>query len=77
MRETLKILPQKPETIVIDKSLNVSVQSVLFIIHPFNSIPHNLAKVLQKPEPIVIHQIAERLGVIGAIHHTPSQLNTS
>ena len=36
-----------------------------------------LAKVLQKPEPIVIHQIAERLGAIGAIHHTPSQLNTS
>ena len=31
----------------------------------------------QKPEPIVIHQIAECLGVIGAIHHTPAQLNTS
>ena len=28
------------------KSLNVSVQSVLFIIHPLNSILHNLAKVL-------------------------------
>nr|AAW84294.1 putative transposase [uncultured Poribacteria bacterium 64K2] len=31
----------------------------------------------QKPEPIVIDQIAERLGSIGAIHHTPAQLNTS
>ena len=31
----------------------------------------------QKPKPIVIDQIAERLGSIGAIHHTPSQLNTS
>ena len=31
----------------------------------------------QKPDPIVINQIAERLGSIGAIHHTPSQLNTS
>ena len=28
----------------------------------------------QKPEPIVIHQIAEHLGSIGAIHHTPPQL---
>ena len=25
----------------------------------------------------LFHQIAECLGVIGAIHHTPSQLNTS
>ena len=31
----------------------------------------------QKPDPIVIDQIAERLGAIGAIHHTPAQLNTS
>jgi hypothetical protein len=31
----------------------------------------------QKPDPIVIDQIAERLGAIGAIHHTPFQLNTS
>ena len=31
----------------------------------------------QKPEAIVIDQIAERLGSIGAIHHTSSQLNTS
>ena len=32
----------------------------------------------QKPDPIVIDQIAERLGSIGkTIHHTPSQLNTS
>ena len=31
----------------------------------------------QKPDPIVIDQIAEHLGSIGAIHHTPSQLNTS
>ena len=31
----------------------------------------------QKPDPIVIDQIAERLGAIGAIHHTPPQLNTS
>ena len=39
---------------------------------------HETLKTLpQKPEPIVIHQIAEHLGVIGAIHHTPSQLNTS
>ena len=39
---------------------------------------HETLKILpQKPETIVIHQIAERLGAIGAIHHTPSQLNTS
>ncbi len=32
----------------------------------------------QKPDPIVIHQIAERLGSIGeTIHHTPAQINTS
>ena len=31
----------------------------------------------QKPDAIVIDQIAERLGSIGAIHHTPAQLNTS
>ena len=31
----------------------------------------------QKPDPIVIDQIAEHLGAIGAIHHTPAQLNTS
>ncbi len=31
----------------------------------------------QKPDAIIIHEIAERLGSIGAIHHTPSQLNTS
>ena len=30
----------------------------------------------QKPDAIVIDQIAERLGAIGAIHHTPAQLNT-
>ena len=39
---------------------------------------HETLKILpQKPEPIVIDQIAERLGSIGAIHHTPPQLNTS
>ena len=31
----------------------------------------------QKPDPIVIEQIAERLGSIGAIHQTPAQINTS
>ena len=31
----------------------------------------------QKLDPIVINQIAERLGSIGAIHHTPAQPNTS
>ena len=31
----------------------------------------------QKPEPIVIDQIAERLGSIGAVHQIPTQLNTS
>ena len=30
----------------------------------------------QKPEPIVIDQIAERLGSIGAVHQIPTQLNT-
>ena len=39
---------------------------------------HETLKILpQKPDPIVIAQIAERLGSIGAIHHTPAQLNTS
>ena len=36
-----------------------------------------LPEETQKPDPIVIDQIAERLGSIGAIHHIPSQLNTS
>ena len=31
----------------------------------------------QKPDAIVIDEIAERLGSIGAIHQTPPQLNTS
>ena len=31
----------------------------------------------QKPDAIVIEQIAERLGSIGAIHQTPAQINTS
>ena len=30
----------------------------------------------QKPDPIVIEQIAERLGSIGAVHQIPNQLNT-
>ena len=39
---------------------------------------HETLKILpQKPDPIVIDQVAERLGSIGAIHHTPAQLNTS
>ena len=39
---------------------------------------HETLKILpQKPDTIVIDQIAEHLGSIGAIHHTPSQLNTS
>ena len=40
---------------------------------------HETLKILpQKPDPIVIDKIAERLGSIGeTIHHTPSQLNTS
>ena len=34
---------------------------------------HETLKILpQKPDAIVIDEIAERLGVIGAIHHTPS-----
>ena len=48
-RETLKILPQNFYFLILlllIKSLNVSGQSVLFIIHPLNSILHNLAKVL-------------------------------
>ena len=40
-----------------------------------NSSPDNLAKVLQKPDPIVIHQITEHLGAIGAIHQIPTQPN--
>ena len=31
----------------------------------------------QKPDPVVIEQIAERLGSIGAVHQTPAQINTS
>ena len=40
---------------------------------------HETLKILpQKPDAIVIDEIAERLGSIGeTIHHTPSQLNTS
>ena len=34
------------------------------------------SKILpQKPESIVIEQIAQHLGSIGAIHHTQSELN--
>ena len=37
---------------------------------------HETLKILpQKPDTIVIDQIAEHLGAIGAIHYTPSQLN--
>ena len=37
---------------------------------------HETLKILpQKPEAIVIDQIAEHLGTIGAIHYTPPQLN--
>ena len=39
---------------------------------------HETLKILpQKPELIVIDQIAERLGAIGAVHQTYAQLNTS
>ena len=48
LRETLEILPQKPKPIVIDPIAKLSGQSVLFIIHPLNSIHHKLAKVLVK-----------------------------
>ena len=34
-----------------------------------------MAKVLQKPEPIVIQQITEHLSSIGAIHYTQPALN--
>ena len=41
-------------------------------------LQETLKMLPQKPEPIVIDQIAERLGeTIGAIHQTPAQLNTS
>ena len=46
LRETLKILPKNLMLLLLMKSLNVSVQSGLFIIHPLNSIHRNLAKVL-------------------------------
>ena len=37
---------------------------------------HETLKILpQKPDAIVIDQIAEHLGSIGAIHRTPAQLN--
>ncbi|MCE2400593.1 hypothetical protein J4G08_06850 [Candidatus Poribacteria bacterium] len=37
---------------------------------------HETLKILpQKPEPIVIQQIAQHLGAIGAIHHTQPELN--
>ena len=37
---------------------------------------HETLKILpQKPEPIVIQQIAQHLGTIGAIHHTQPKLN--
>ena len=37
---------------------------------------HETIKILpQKPEAIVIDEIAEQLGAIGAIHYTPPQLN--
>ena len=39
---------------------------------------HETLKILpQKPDAIVIDEIAERLGAIGSIHQTPIQLNTS
>lgn len=41
------------------------------------SLYETLKILPQKPDTIVIDQIAEHLGSIGAIHHTPSQLNTS
>ena len=34
-----------------------------------------LAKVLKKPDTIVIEQIAQHLGSIGAIHQTQPELN--
>ena len=40
-------------------------------------LQETLKMLPQKPETIVIDNIAEHLGSIGAIHHTPSQLNTS
>ena len=40
-------------------------------------LQETLKMLPQKPETIVIDEIAERLGSIGAIHHTPFQLNTS
>ena len=37
---------------------------------------HEILKILpQKPETIVIDEIAEHLGAIGAIHYTPPRLN--
>ncbi len=37
---------------------------------------HETLKILpQKPDPIVIEQIAEHLGSIGAIHQTQPELN--
>ena len=37
---------------------------------------HETLKILpKKPDPIVIEQIAQHLGSIGAIHHTQPELN--
>ena len=40
-------------------------------------LQETLKMLPQKPELIVIDQIAERLGAIGAVHQTYAQLNTS
>ena len=49
--------------------------TVITLGHPPYLFNYFLAKVLQKPEPIVIEQIAQHLGSIGAIHQTQPELN--
>ena len=64
MREALKILPQKPDPIVIDQ-IAESLGSIGAIHHtPSRSIPHNLAKVLIILEVILIIWVV--CGIIAA-----------
>ena len=46
LRETLKYFPKNLNLLLLIKSLNISVQSVLFIKYTINSHPDKLAKVL-------------------------------
>ena len=52
----------------------VSILDIKACYRELKYLQETLKMLLQKPEPILIEQIAEHLGAIGAIHYNSHQI---